>query len=246
MVNLTLAHVILAGGRSRRLGRVRKPQLEFRGRTLLDHALVAGRGACHQVVVGPPELSVPPGVRRVREDPPFGGPVAGIGAGVAELDRVGCSAQWLLVTACDHPYAEAAARALFDCLQPGSALRAEQYASDPLGGSDEHYAPDPLGGSEAQRSSARTRDPVNLGGVDLITPTDSTGHRQTLFALYRRSALMSALDECDGGHDMSVRRLIAGLRSTSVRLPDDLLDDVDDPAAAQRFGIPIPQSPEPS
>lgn len=201
MVNLTLAHIILAGGRSRRLGRVDKAQLDFRGRTLLGHALAAGRGACHQVVVGPAELPVPPGVRLVREDPPFGGPVAGIGAGVAELDRVGCSTPWLLITACDHPYAEAAAAALL-----------------------EH---------------------PRVDGVDLITPTDSTGHRQTLFALYRRSALVDALDACGGGRDLSVRRLVADLRTTGVRLPDDLLDDVDDPAAAERLGIPVPQSPEP-
>lgn len=220
MVNLTLAHIILAGGRSRRLERVAKAGLVFQGRTLLGHALAAGRGACHQVVVGPAELPVPPGVRRVREDPPFGGPVAGIGAGLGELDRLGCPAQWLLITACDHPYAEGAARALF-----------ERWPFDPRSGSDEQHV------------EATSSTPTPLDRIDLITPTDSTGHRQTLFALYRRSALMSALDACEGGHDMSVRRLIAGLRATSVRLPDGLLDDVDDPAAARRLGIPIPQAP---
>lgn len=114
MANLTSAQIVLAGGRSQRLGGVDKSRLLFRNRSLLTHALTAGSRCCHQVVAGPAELVVPDSVGLVQEDPPFGGPVAGIGAGVAELQRRGCAAEWVMVTACDHPLAEAAAMQLFD------------------------------------------------------------------------------------------------------------------------------------
>ncbi|MDO5499320.1 MAG: molybdenum cofactor guanylyltransferase [Propionibacteriaceae bacterium] len=210
MANLTHAHIILAGGRSRRLRTADKSQLIFRGQTLLEHAVAAGGAACHQVAVGPLDLPIP-GVRVVREDPPFGGPVAGIAAGAKELVRTGCDAEWVLITACDHPYAEAAARALVE------SVSASLSADSPSGSVDKD--------------------------ADLITPTDSGGHDQILFALYRRAALSDALAAHGGGHDLSVRALIAGLRPTSITLPDGLLGDIDDAAAARRHGIEVPDDP---
>jgi molybdopterin-guanine dinucleotide biosynthesis protein A len=108
--------VILAGGRSSRLGGTAKAGLHYRGRTLLDHAVsaagsvvapIAGPGIDPViVVVGPPgirSLLIPEGgVTLTREDPPFGGPVAGIAAGLEALpDRTGFTA----VLACDMPAA---------------------------------------------------------------------------------------------------------------------------------------------
>ncbi len=200
MANLTCAVIVLAGGRSRRLNGVTKGLLLAGGRTLLEHGLFAAADACHRVVAGLPELPVPDGVSLVREDPPFGGPVAGIAAGMDELERVGCSAEWAFVLACDHPYAAEAAAELFTAV-----------GATPL----EH--------------------------LDLITPTDSTGHRQTLFALYRRTALTEALTRVGGGQNCSVKRLVADLRTWSPALPDGLLIDIDDPAAAAAAGIPLPQ-----
>jgi molybdopterin-guanine dinucleotide biosynthesis protein A len=112
VTRITAAQIVLAGGRSRRLNGIAKAGLIMGGRTLLDHAVTAGDDCCHQVVVGPPGAVMSPGVVLVREDPPFGGPVAGIDAGLAELDRRGCAAGWVLVTACDHPAAEHAVAAL--------------------------------------------------------------------------------------------------------------------------------------
>ncbi|MFH5820991.1 molybdenum cofactor guanylyltransferase [Georgenia sp. AZ-5] len=107
--------VVLAGGTARRLGGASKPDVVLGGRRLLEHALDAAAGARRTVVVAPPEVAVPPGVLRTLEDPPHGGPVAGIAAGLAALDAAATSgspaadgagpAPWLLVLACDVPYA---------------------------------------------------------------------------------------------------------------------------------------------
>ncbi|MCA1780723.1 MAG: molybdenum cofactor guanylyltransferase [Dermatophilaceae bacterium] len=95
--------VVLAGGRATRLGGVAKPLVEVRGRTMLDAALAAASEAQRVVVVG--EVPVPPGVLRTVEDPPHGGPAAGLAAGLAALD---VDAPWVLVLASDLPGAEEA------------------------------------------------------------------------------------------------------------------------------------------
>jgi molybdopterin-guanine dinucleotide biosynthesis protein A len=79
--------VLLAGGRGSRLGGRHKPAIAVRGRTLLNHALAAVAGADRVVVVGPVEPTDRP-VRWTREQPPGGGPVAALAAGLAEIDAV--------------------------------------------------------------------------------------------------------------------------------------------------------------
>lgn len=81
------AAVILAGGAARRLGGAAKPLLPVGGRPMLDRVLAAVADAVAAVVVGPAGLAVPPGVLRVSEDPPGGGPVAALAAGVAAIDE---------------------------------------------------------------------------------------------------------------------------------------------------------------
>jgi molybdopterin-guanine dinucleotide biosynthesis protein A len=76
--------VVLAGGKAARLGGQAKPQLEVGGRTMLQAVLAAVEDAELRVVVGPPQ-PVPSGVRQVREQPPRGGPVAALRAGLAEV-----------------------------------------------------------------------------------------------------------------------------------------------------------------
>jgi molybdopterin-guanine dinucleotide biosynthesis protein A len=73
--------VVLAGGRAARLGGQAKPQLEVGGRTMLATVLAAVEGADRRVVVGPPQTA-PPDVVLVREQPPGGGPVAALRAGL--------------------------------------------------------------------------------------------------------------------------------------------------------------------
>jgi len=93
--------VVLAGGQARRLGGVDKPGLEVGGRSLLDRVLAASAGAAVRVVVGPPR-ELPGDVVQVREDPPGGGPVPALRAGLAEV-----RSPWVVVLAADLPFLDA-------------------------------------------------------------------------------------------------------------------------------------------
>lgn len=75
--------VVLAGGRGSRLGGRHKPGIAVAGRTLLDRALAAVRHVDRIVVVGPVTATADISVRWTREDPPGGGPVAALAAGLA-------------------------------------------------------------------------------------------------------------------------------------------------------------------
>ena len=96
---MRLAAVILTGGGARRLGGAEKASVVLGDRTLLEHALDAVTDADEVVVVGPP-ADTPRRVTYAREDPPGGGPVAGLVAGYAALTR---PPDLLVVTAVDMP-----------------------------------------------------------------------------------------------------------------------------------------------
>jgi molybdopterin-guanine dinucleotide biosynthesis protein A len=73
--------VVLTGGRASRLGGLHKPGVAVGGRTLGERVLAAVRDADRTVVVGP----AVPGIRVdliTREEPPGGGPVAALAAGL--------------------------------------------------------------------------------------------------------------------------------------------------------------------
>lgn len=77
--------VVPAGGAARRLGGTDKPALSVGGLLLLDRVLAACEGADRTVVVGPRRPTVRP-VRWAREEPPGGGPLPALAAGLAALD----------------------------------------------------------------------------------------------------------------------------------------------------------------
>ena len=119
--------VILAGGRSSRLGGTPKAALRFRGDTLLERSLLAAAGARSVAVVGPEAGALPAGVLLCREDPPFAGPAAALAAGLEALAGGGAAgrnpAPLTLVLACDMPLVADAVHALFadrSRAQPGS------------------------------------------------------------------------------------------------------------------------------
>ena len=97
------AAVILAGGTAARLGGVDKAGVEYAGHTLLEHALRAVADAAEVVVVGEQVPTSRP-VTFVREDPPQGGPAAGLLAGFAALAR---APRALFVLAVDMPFVTA-------------------------------------------------------------------------------------------------------------------------------------------
>jgi molybdopterin-guanine dinucleotide biosynthesis protein A len=92
------AAVVLAGGRAARLGGQPKPQLDVGGRPMLATVLAAVADAAPRIVVGPPQ-PVPPRVVVVREDPPRGGPVAALRAGLS-----GVTTDVVAVLAGDLPF----------------------------------------------------------------------------------------------------------------------------------------------
>lgn len=116
--------LVLAGGRGERLGGQDKAALELGGRPLLARVLDAAPAlGGRAVVVG--DTPVPPGVLRTLEDPPGGGPVAGIAAGLAALAAGAPGggadpsvARWVAVVAVDQPGAAGALAALHAVL-PG-------------------------------------------------------------------------------------------------------------------------------
>ncbi|MGB5951478.1 MAG: NTP transferase domain-containing protein, partial [Ornithinimicrobium sp.] len=74
--------IILAGGRGERLGGVDKALIEVRGQSLLGYATSAASDARHVVVVGTPRSGFGH-VAWTSEQPPGGGPAAGVIAGMA-------------------------------------------------------------------------------------------------------------------------------------------------------------------
>ena len=107
--------VVLSGGDGRRLGGVAKSRLLLGQRTLLDRILDDLPATVHVIVAGPACPTVRP-VSFVQEDPPAGGPVAGIAAAVqqAQTDIVA-------VIAADMPWGGRALPRLVDALASGTA-----------------------------------------------------------------------------------------------------------------------------
>lgn len=200
--------LVLAGGRGMRLGGRDKAALEVGGRSLLARVLDAqpllgGR----VVVVG--HTPVPAGVLRTVEQPPDGGPVAGISAGLVALRgspqvhsdgdspshqrSVARSADWVAVAAVDQPGAAVAL----------AALRAS------------------LAGA--------------AGHVDAVGHQDAEGHRQWLLAVYRLVSLERALGRLGEVRDASVRRLVADLRWQDAESGREHLGDIDTWADARHW-----------
>ena len=202
--------MILAGGKSSRLGGVPKAQLRYDGATLLQRAVAAARGAGRVVVVGPDPGTLPYGTLTAREDPLYSGPAAAIAAGLLALEGQDGEVQdseaqegvvpsaehapWVLVLACDMPLAAAAVPVLLRVL---------------------------AGHEEAEGAMSVSAD----------------GRKQPLLGIYRVSALqreVQAAAEQGGLANAAVFRLLARLDLLAVPVPAGSTDDVDtwDDAAA--------------
>ncbi|MEU8783329.1 NTP transferase domain-containing protein [Streptomyces sp. NPDC048637] len=94
--------IVLAGGAARRLGGADKPALPVGGRPLLDRVLAACPDAATTVVVGPARPTTRAVVHAL-EDPPGGGPLAALDAGLRHT-----TAPTVLVLSADLPFLTAA------------------------------------------------------------------------------------------------------------------------------------------
>jgi molybdopterin-guanine dinucleotide biosynthesis protein A len=90
--------IVLAGGAGSRLGGADKPDQLVGTASLLQRVVAAVRGARTIVVVGPERAGIP-GVTWCREQPPGGGPVAAIAAGLPQT-----TSGEVLVLAADLPW----------------------------------------------------------------------------------------------------------------------------------------------
>lgn len=210
--SLAFDALILAGGRSSRLGGVPKQSLTFRGRSLLERALAAAAGAQLTVVVGEPRTplegaaALPRETSQAtllwcREEPQFSGPAAAIAAGLDTLAKNGGGSPFTLVLACDMPLASQAVAALQEAL-----------ANAPAGG-------------------------MNGGGV-MARAED--GRAQPLAAFYNTAELISACRNLADRHALvngSVRSLLANLDVQLVTVPAGSTSDVDTWDDAAALGI---------
>lgn len=94
---ISFESIVFAGGRSRRLGGIDKAEIVVRGERLVDRAVSAARraGASRVTVVGPNHLGAHADAI-VREDPPFGGPLAALAAAMQGIDS-----PWVMLLPCD-------------------------------------------------------------------------------------------------------------------------------------------------
>lgn len=191
--------IILAGGTGERLGGVSKADLDLGGRRLLDLVLDAVAPVRRIVVVAPESVAVPAHVLRTLEDPPGGGPVAGIAAGLATLREASIADADVPGAAPGAASSGAADVLILACDMPGAA----------------GVVPSLLRAAEARPGEA---DGVIAVGTD--------GRRQNLAVVARAGALARSL--ADGGdRDRSVRSLLATLALVDCPIADAVLGDVD-------------------
>ncbi|MFP3464098.1 molybdenum cofactor guanylyltransferase [Leifsonia sp. SIMBA_070] len=177
---MSVAAIVLAGGRARRLG-TPKHAVSLGGKTLLDRSLDAVT-LLPTVVVGPeallPELPARPSVSLIQERPAFSGPAAGIGAALDELDRRGVATGTCLVLSCDLVRPAAVVELLLSAAEEftdGLVLRDASGRTQWLSGL---YAVDALRGAVSRLRSSASLDsaPVRaLFGSLALTLLDDPG-----------------------------------------------------------------------
>ena len=257
--------IVLAGGTGRRMGGASKPDVIVAGRRMLDHVLdELAAQKVPAVVVGPPDLDVPldspTGVTLVREDPPLGGPAAGIAAGINARYAAGItghpphlptgdspapdsdvsarsftadspsSRPLIAILACDAPFAP---RVLPDL------VRAVTGTSDAVAETEDAGVAD-SGPVDPVNHDTDTVDPESVGAV-AVTPD---GRLQRLLCVVDSAALGAAIArlESDGGvRDRSVRALLGDLDLVRVDVPAWAMDaDTPDDVIALEWISPRP------
>jgi molybdenum cofactor guanylyltransferase len=162
----TWSAIVLSGGTNKRFGSDKSEAL-LHGITLLDHVLSFIPNEIKTVIVG----------KDVFEEPPLGGPVAGIARGLQEIDT-----EYVAIAAVDMPYSSA----LFSQL-------------------------------------------LSAISADAAMPIDADGFKQPLCGIYRRVALLSAIEKLGNPHGQSMRALCDLLVIDEVHVDARALIDIDTP-----------------
>jgi molybdopterin-guanine dinucleotide biosynthesis protein A len=162
----TWSAIVLSGGTNKRFGSDKSAAL-LHSVTLLDHVLSFIPQEIKVVTVG----------KDVFEEPPLGGPVAGIARGLQEVDT-----EYVAIVAVDMPY--------------GSALFSQL---------------------------------LNAISADAAMPVDADGFKQPLCGIYRRAALLSAIEKLGNPHGQSMRALCELLVIDEVHVDARALIDIDTP-----------------
>ncbi|MBG6108092.1 DUF6457 domain-containing protein [Frigoribacterium sp. CG_9.8] len=205
--------IVLAGGRSSRLGGVSKADLVVNGRSLLSRTIDATARARQVVIVGEPAV-IPAGVLVTREVPAFSGPAAAISAGLDVLHDAPATvhpADFVLVLACDVPNGAAAVAALLAWMTEG--VRADGGSAHGVG------ADGVLAIDEGGR-----RQPL-LGLYRTGPLAEAVSGRQTDI------------------QNLPVRALLSPLDLTEISVPSGSTDDIDTWADAASYGIMPPDLP---
>ena len=160
----TWSAIVLSGGTNKRFGSDKSAAL-LHETTLLDHVLSFIPKEIKTVIVG----------KDVYEEPPLGGPVAGIARGLQEIDS-----EFVAVAAVDMPYGSAVFPQLLDSIKNDAAM-----------------------------------------------PVDADGFKQPLCGIYRRVALLSAIEKLGNPHGQSMHALCEMLVIDEVQVDARALIDID-------------------
>ena len=158
--------IVLSGGTNKRFGSDKSAAL-LHDVSLLDHVLSFIPKEIKTIIVG----------KDVFEEPPLGGPVAGIARGLQEIDT-----EYVAIAAVDMPY--------------GSALFPQLLSAI---------------------------------SADAAMPIDADGFKQPLCGIYRRVALLSAIEKLGNPHGQSMRALYDLLVIDEIQVDARALIDIDTP-----------------
>ncbi|MFC9228239.1 DUF6457 domain-containing protein [Streptomyces decoyicus] len=206
MIDLThYDTIVLAGGAAQRLGGADKPSLSVGGRPLLDRVLAACPDAAITVVVGPRRPATRDVVHTL-EDPPGGGPLAALDAGLRHT-----TAPTVLVLSADLPFLTAATvQRLLEAATRTAGAATPGGSSAPREGRAPHN-----GGAAAAAAAGRAPH-------DGAMLQDASGRDQPLVAAYQVEPLRRELARVRAEHGtlagLPLRALMAGL--LLERLPD--------------------------
>ncbi|KOG65606.1 molybdopterin-guanine dinucleotide biosynthesis protein [Streptomyces griseoflavus] len=201
--------MVPAGGAARRLGGVDKPGLSVGGRSLLDRVLDACPDAATAVVVGPPRPTARP-VVHTREDPPGGGPLAALDAGLRHT-----TAPVVLVLSADLPFLT------------GATVRALRAAAE---GADAALLRDAEGKDQPLVAAYRA-GPLRRA-LDAVRAERGTLTGQPLRALLAHLTLRRVSDptatasfDCDTWEDIEAARARIGAARARIREHGTVLDE---------------------